>query len=119
LARGDSLSGFGHPMYPDGDVRAAAILQRICGRNARWRSLTDAVEQLTGLRPSIDFALVALRRHLGLPVGTALNLFALGRSLGWVAHALEQRAQGNLIRPRASSIGPPPEARTNNRAKRA
>lgn len=109
LARGAPLPGFGHPMYPDGDVRAAAILNRIPGRRARWRTLTDTVEQLTGLRPSIDFALVALRRHLGLPMGSALGLFALGRSLGWIAHALEQRAQGSLIRPRASYIGPPPE----------
>jgi citrate synthase len=96
-------------MYPDGDIRAAAILNRLPGRRARWQSLTDAVEQLTGLRPGIDFALVALRRHLGMPLGAAFGVFALGRSLGWIAHALEQRAQGHLIRPRASYIGPPPE----------
>lgn len=109
LARGAAAPGFGHPMYPDGDIRAAAILNRIPGRRARWQPLTDAVEQLTGLRPGVDFALVALRRYLGLPAGAALGLFALGRSLGWIAHALEQRAQGHLIRPRASYIGPPPE----------
>jgi citrate synthase len=110
LERGGDLPGFGHPMYPDGDVRAAAILNRLPRRYARWRSLTHAIEELTGLRPGIDFALVALRRHLRLPVGSALGLFALGRSLGWIAHALEQRAQGNLIRPRASYIGPSPES---------
>lgn len=106
---GGYLPGFGHPMYPEGDVRAAAILNRLPRRSARWRSLTDAVEQLTGLKPDIDFALVALRRHLRLPADSAFGLFALGRSLGWIAHALEQRAQGNIIRPRASYIGPPPE----------
>jgi citrate synthase len=109
LERGDDLPGFGHPMYPDGDVRAAAILNRLPRRFARWRSLTDAVEQLTGLKPDVDFALIALRRHLRLPAGSAYGLFALGRSLGWIAHALEQRAQGNLIRPRASYVGPPLE----------
>lgn len=115
LERGDPLPGFGHPMYPDGDVRAAAILNRIPGRASRWRSLIDAVEQSTGLRPNIDFALVALRRHFGLPAGSAFGLFALGRSLGWITHALEQRAQGNLIRPRASYIGPPPEGTVEQR----
>jgi citrate synthase len=109
LERSAHLPGFGHPMYPDGDVRAAAILNRLPGQSTRWRSLTVAVEHLTGLRPNIDFALVALRRHLRLPAGSAFGLFALGRSLGWIAHALEQCAQRNLIRPRASYIGPPPE----------
>jgi citrate synthase len=109
LERSGHLPGFGHRLYPDGDVRAAAILNRIPLQLARWRSLTNVVEQLTGLKPNIDFALVALRRHLKLPAGSAFRLFALGRSLGWIAHALEQRAQGNVIRPRASYTGPPPE----------
>jgi citrate synthase len=109
LDRGDDLPGFGHPLYPGGDVRAAAILTHLPGRRQRWRPLAQAVERLTGLRPSLDFALVALRRHLELPVGSALGIFSLGRSIGWIAHALEQRSQGTLIRPRAAYIGPPPE----------
>jgi len=47
-----------------------------------------------------------LRRHLALPVGAAFGLFALGRALGWLAHALEQRADPHVIRPRAAYIGP-------------
>jgi citrate synthase len=108
LERGDDLPGFGHPLYPDGDLRASAILSHLPGRRQRWRPLAQAVEQLTGLRPSLDFALVALRRHLELPVGSALGIFSLGRSIGWIAHALEQRSHGTLIRPRAAYIGPPP-----------
>jgi citrate synthase len=108
LERGDDLPGFGHPLYPEGDVRASAILSRLPGRRQRWWPLARAVEQLTGLRPSLDFALVALRRHLELPVGSALGIFSLGRSIGWIAHALEQRSHGTLIRPRAAYIGPPP-----------
>ena len=109
LERGGHPPGFGHPIYPDGDVRAAAILSRLPERSTHWRSLTDAVEQFTGLRPEVGFALVALRRYLRLPADSAFGLFALGRSLGWIAHALEQRARRNIIRPRASYIGPPPE----------
>ena len=109
LERGDDLPGFGHPLYPDGDVRASAILGRLGGREQRWRQLVQAVEKVTGERPSVDFALVALRRHLELPVGTAFGLFALGRSIGWIAHALEQRSLGTLIRPRAAYVGPSPE----------
>src|SRR5256885_5981656 len=57
---------------------------------------------LTGLAPSVDFALVALRRHLQLPTGSAFGLFALGRCAGWLAQALEQRATRQIIRPRAA-----------------
>jgi citrate synthase len=55
----------------------------------------------TGVRPNIDFALVVLEQQLRLPVGAAFGLFAVGRTVGWIAHALEQWQSGNLIRPRA------------------
>jgi citrate synthase len=63
------------------------------------------VRELTGHPPSVDFALAAVRRHLHLPPGSAFGLFALGRSLGWIAHALEQGRGGSLIRPRAAYVG--------------
>jgi citrate synthase len=50
-----------------------------------------------------------LTRGLDLPEGAALALFALGRTAGWIAHALEQYASDQLIRPRARYVGPPPE----------
>jgi len=51
--------------------------------------------------PSIDVGLVAVARALGLPVGTATALFAIGRTVGWVAHSIEQYEAGYLLRPRA------------------
>lgn len=109
LARDEKLPGFGHPLYPDGDVRAAALLAPILPRQPRWQALIVAVETLTGQRPSIDAALVLLRRHLGLPEGAAYGLFALGRAIGWIAHGQEQRADGQIIRPRAAYVGNLPE----------
>ena len=41
----------------------------------------------------------------GLPAGAAFTLFAVGRVVGWIAHAMEQGADGRLIRPRARYIG--------------
>ncbi len=107
LARGDDLPGFGHRLYPDGDPRAAAILDGI-GPNPPWRGLCATILTLTGLRPNLDAALVALAQHLALPDTAPLAIFALGRTAGWIAHALEQRGDGQLIRPRARYEGPPP-----------
>ncbi|WP_415268404.1 citrate synthase family protein [Acidovorax sacchari] len=109
LARGDDLPGFGHALYPDGDARAAYLLARILPRHSPWKRMIDAGTALVGQKPSMDLALVALRRHLRLPAGAAFGLFALGRSIGWIAHGLEQRGQPGLIRPRAVYVGPPVE----------
>lgn len=108
LAGGGDIAGFGHPLYPAGDIRAAAILDGVRHRLPGLDALVAAVFDLTGRRPSLDFALVALRRALGLPEGAAFGLFALGRSVGWIAQALEQRESGGLIRPRATYTGPRP-----------
>jgi citrate synthase len=110
LARGDDLPGFGHPLYPDGDVRATCLLERVLPRHPKWKRLIDVASELAGQQPSLDLALVALRRHLKLPVGAAFGLFALGRSVGWIAHGLEQRQNPHLIRPRAVYTGERPSA---------
>jgi citrate synthase len=108
LTRGEDLPGFGHHLYPDGDVRAIALLENILPQHPAWQEMIKAAHALIGHHPSVDFALVAVRRHLKLPVGAAFGLFALGRGMGWIAQALEQRATGELIRPRAAYIGPRP-----------
>jgi len=106
LAAGEDLPGFGHPLYPNGDPRAAALLAEVADPLAA--ALRDEAERLTGLGPSLDFGLVAIRRALRLPRGAAFALFAVGRAVGWIAHALEQRKQGILIRPRAVYVGNAP-----------
>ena len=56
---------------------------------------------MTGVAPNIDFALLVLEQRLHLPAGAAFAMFAVGRTVGWIAHALEQWRDGKLIRPRA------------------
>ena len=101
----DALPGFGHPLYPAGDPRAAALLAHAPLDDA-LAELRDAAAAL-GERPNVDFALLALVRAHGLPADAPLRLFALGRSVGWAAHAMEQAATGQLIRPRARYEGVP------------
>jgi citrate synthase len=105
LARGERIPGYGHRLYPDGDPRAVALLAALDPGQA-WTALNRAVLDQTGLHPTIDVALIALEQVLGLPIGAALAIFAIGRTAGWVAHALEQRQDGRLIRPRAAYVGP-------------
>jgi citrate synthase len=107
IARGDSLPGFGHPLYPDGDPRAVALLPY--GEDAAVvRDMIAAVYGATGQHPSIDLALVGIETGHRLPPGAALALFAIGRSAGWIAHAFEQRANRGLIRPRARFVADGP-----------
>jgi len=109
LDAGEDIPGFGHTLYPDGDIRAKALLSDILPEFEAATELVAAVKQLTGAEPSIDFALVALRRYLALPEGAAFLIFAVGRSVGWIAHGLEQRSTNQLIRPRALYTGPRPD----------
>lgn len=114
LRRGEAVPGFGHPLYGAGDPRARLILDLIdeltpdATSTAVARSVAYEVRQLAGLRPNVDFALVTLSRQLELPRDGGLILFALGRTMGWIAHALEQYELGQMIRPRARYDGPLP-----------
>ena len=106
---GGLIPGFGHPLYPNGDPRATALLAEL-PRDRRRDRFVALVQAITGEPPALDFALVALRRSLGAPDGAAFTLFALARTVGWLAHALEQQDSGALIRPRAAYLGPAPAA---------
>jgi citrate synthase len=115
LRRGESVDGFGHPLYRDGDPRARLLLDLLSERfatSAEYRfvaAFEQAATAATGEPPNIDFGLAAVARVLKLPSGSPLMLFALGRSVGWIGHALEQYGAGQLIRPRARYVGVQPE----------
>jgi citrate synthase len=51
---------------------------------------------------------VIAARALDLPTDGAVNLFAIGRTVGWIGHAIEQYRRDRIIRPRARYIGDPP-----------
>jgi citrate synthase len=112
LRRGEAIEGFGHPLYPGGDPRAAVLLARLPKtKGAKYAGdLVAAAHDVLGEAPNVDFALVALARALNLPDGAALTLFAIGRTIGWVGHAIEQYEQNAIIRPRAKYVGENPPA---------
>ena len=105
LAAGHGLPGFGHPLYPHGDPRAAALLPLVT-LDPALIELRDAVVDATEALPNIDFALLAISVAADLPADASFRLFATARGVGWAAHAIEQSASGAMIRPRARYQGP-------------
>jgi len=116
LKRGDDLPGFGHRLYPGGDPRARRLLELMSEANPRSAALSLSrvvireAKDLIGEEPNVDFALATLTRWLNLPEGYGLGIFALGRTVGWLAHAIEQYQTDHLIRPRARYVGLMPRA---------
>jgi citrate synthase len=108
LSTGLPLAGFGHHLYPDGDPRAAALLALFEPPEAIARFVRKVTEQ-TGMQPNIDVALAALVAHHRLPADAAFGLFATARSVGLLAHGLEQLGEAQVIRPRGRYVGPVPE----------
>lgn len=104
LTQGMTLPAFGHPLYPDGDMRARHLLDHMV-LPLLFRDLASAGEEVTGDKPNVDFALAALTVAHDLPREAPLMIFALARTVGWLAHALEQAGSGELIRPRARYVG--------------
>jgi len=115
LRRGETIEGFGHPLYRNGDPRAVALMSMLAERHPKSpelafaRELASSAESILKEKPTIDFALAVLARVLKLPKGAPLTLFALGRTIGWIGHAIEQYASNEMIRPRARYVGPTPE----------
>lgn len=105
------LAGFGHVLYPHADPRAAYLLQRlneIAVRDAQLQSLLDicaVASQQLGVAPNMDMMLAVMELHFAWPDSAGICLFAIARCAGWIAHAHEQKEQGEMIRPRARYVG--------------
>jgi citrate synthase len=115
LKRGEALPGFRHPLYPQGDPRGLALLAWTAELYPEapavvlGREVAEQAFNLLGERPNIDFSLVILAKALNLPPGGPLALFALGRTIGWIGHAIEQYQIDRIVRPRARYVGALPQ----------
>ncbi|MBB4573020.1 citrate synthase [Rhizobium lentis] len=113
LVQGNHLAAFGHPLYPDGDVRALALLSHF-SLPPQFAALRETGEEMVGEKVNVDFALAAMAAAFGLPREAPIIIFSLARSTGWLAHAMEQIESGELIRPRARYAGPAPQMRSGS-----
>lgn len=102
-ARQPYAFGFGHPLYPEGDPRAAHLLALI-PPDAGARRALDRLSRAFGQPPNIDAALSAVAAHFQMPEDAPQTLFTIGRFAGWTAHAMEQAQRDEIIRPRARYV---------------
>lgn len=123
LARREVLYGFGHRAYKTEDPRGICLheLARTVAAPERL-ALAEEVERvgLERLREShpgarlftnVEFYTAVVLEAVGLPSSLFTPTFAVARSAGWMAHALEQAADNRLIRPDLEYTGPAPGRR--------
>ena len=119
LARKEVLYGFGHRAYKTDDPRGL-VLHRIARDVAdpHRLALAEAVEAtaLAALRrekpgarlfTNVEYYSAVVLEGVGLPRDLFTPTFAVARTAGWTAHALEQASDNRLIRPDVEYVGPP------------
>jgi citrate synthase len=111
LRRGEKVPGFGHLVYRAGDPRAVLLLDLVRRAAPKSRQLAVAEAVLAELRqrslpePNIDFAIATLARVAGMIRGSGEAVFAVARTAGWIAHALEAYGGSGPLRLRAVYTG--------------
>lgn len=111
---GGRLDGFGHALYPDGDPRARALLDRLAevdppgDRLATVEAVLGSMASRGAEPPNVDVALAAISFCTDMAPGSGEAVFALARTAGWIAHALEQYEQPTFMRARVDYLGPRP-----------
>ncbi|MFI7546939.1 citrate/2-methylcitrate synthase [Actinoplanes sp. NPDC049599] len=108
------IAGFGHPLYPAGDPRAAVLLDLLAPAadeqpaavRAALAEVTAAIGRHSGAAPTIDFALAAFALLNGMAADAGETIFAVARTAGWIAHALEEYAdEPSRFRPNGRYAG--------------
>jgi len=113
LRRGERIPGLGHFVYQTGDPRAMLLLEliRAAAPDSGRLAVAEAVLAEAGRRalpaPNIELALAVLASVAGMVPGAGEAVFAVARTAGWLAHALEEYARATPIRPRGVYIGHP------------
>jgi len=122
IESGERLMGFGHRVYKVRDPRAdvlAEAAERLftrAGDMSLYRLAraveADALRLLEEYKPgrrlqtNVEFYTALLLHGLGLPAALFTPTFAISRTSGWIAHALEQRRANRIIRPQSEYVGP-------------
>jgi citrate synthase len=118
------LMGFGHRVYKNFDPRAT-IIRDMCHKVLKQMGHNDSplfdlaleLERVAlsddyfiekNLYPNVDFYSGIIYRALGIPMSMFTVMFAIARTVGWVAHWREMITDpnGRISRPRQLYTGP-------------
>jgi len=117
------LMGFGHRVYKNFDPRATIIrdmchkvLEQMGSADSPLFELALELEKVAledeyfvekNLYPNVDFYSGIIYRALGIPTSMFTVMFAIGRTVGWVAHWREmiRDPNGRISRPRQVYTG--------------
>ncbi|WP_225797481.1 citrate/2-methylcitrate synthase [Streptomyces aculeolatus] len=115
LRAGRRVPGLGHRLYPGEDPRAETLfglldgIPRAAPALAAAREVAEITARHVSVRPNVDLALAVLSVAADMPAEAGETVFAVARTAGWVAHALEEYAERPLrMRPSGRYTGPPP-----------
>ncbi|MFG2501978.1 citrate synthase family protein [Streptomyces sp. NPDC048441] len=112
LRAGRRVPGLGHRLYPGDDPRAEAlfalleVIPKAGPALAAARDVVATTARHTDLHANVDLALAVLTASSGMPAEAGETIFAVARTAGWIAHALEEYEERPLrMRPSGHYVG--------------
>ncbi|MGV9646037.1 citrate/2-methylcitrate synthase, partial [Streptomyces sp. NPDC003514] len=115
LRAGRRIPGLGHRLYTGEDPRARLLftlladLPRCEPALAAAHDIVATAARHTPLHANVDLALAVFTASHAMPATAGETIFAVGRTAGWIAHALEEYGERPLrMRPTGQYTGPKP-----------
>jgi citrate synthase len=115
LRAGRRIPGLGHRLYPGEDPRARVLfdlleeLPHCAPALAAARDIAATAARHTPLHPNVDLALGVFTASSAMSATAGETIFAVARTAGWIAHALEEYGERPLrMRPSGHYTGPKP-----------